>query len=151
MSYHLPLRRLWALSLCILGCSSNKNDNAPEDPPKSSPVASEPTPVPQVDSIKCAINKSNPPELVVTAYGTVPKSGWTDEQLEPRQYTTPPADSTWDYDFSARRPEAGGDIMTPIQAEHRWPDYPARDLRGVRVHGVGAGVKESTVRDCNKP
>jgi hypothetical protein len=102
-----------------------------------------------VDSVRCAINKSNPPQLVVTAYGNVPTGGWTGPTLEPRVYVAPPADGIWDYDFKATPPAGPAtQVITPIEATHTWPDYSPATLKGVRIHGDEAGVKESTLKAC---
>jgi hypothetical protein len=145
-------RTLIALAVCGSIQACGKQETAP--PPDTTAVAQTaptPTNVATIDSVRCAINKSNPPELVVMAYGTVPTGGWTNEKMDPRVYVTPPVDGIWDYDFMALKPTGPvPQVITPIQATHTWADYPANDLKGVRIHGVGAGIKESTLQACNK-
>lgn len=105
--------------------------------------------VAQVDSVHCTISKSDPPELTVNAFGQVGRGGWTGPTLTPRVYVTPPADGIWDYDLEAIPPSGPSTaVMTPIEAKHLWPNYPATSLKGVRVHGAGSGIKEATLEQC---
>lgn len=138
----------------LLALSTPACNKAPDATPAQTPTApsTATTTVATIDSIHCAINQSNPPQLVVTAYGTAPTGGWSGEQLTPRVYATVPADGIWDYDFTASPPSGmATQVLTPTSAEHTWPDYPVTTLLGVRVHGLDAGIKERTLQTCNNP
>lgn len=107
--------------------------------------------VPVILAIKCSIQKSQPPNLVISVVGQVPTSGWKNPQLDPRIYVKPPADRVWEYDFLAKRPSGPVlQVLTEIKGEHTWKDYPEAQVKGVRVFGVGNGVKEIKLSDCVK-
>lgn len=136
----------WLLCAGATLPACSKKAEAPVNPPAAGAET-----VAHIDSVHCAILKSDPPQLVVTAYGNVPTGGWTGEQLEPRTYAAPPAGGIWDYDFTAVPPNGPAtQVITPSSAAHTWLDYPATHLRGVRIHGKDAGVKESTLDACHE-
>ena len=144
----LSARIILPLLPIVIACG--RKTDAPVNPPGGAAVSAVPDTVPTILAITCAINKSAPPQLVVMVGGEVPRGGYTGEHLAPRVYVTPPADGIWDYDFVAIPPQIGTTVMTPIQAEHTWPGFPEANLRGVRVHGVGGGVKQSLLTECNQ-
>ncbi len=94
-------------------------------------------------NVEYAIEESNPPTLVVTAVGQVPTLGWKDAELIRRVYVAPPADGIWDYDLYAV-PPAGLALqaLSVVRADDRWVGFDRGSVKGVRVHGEGAGVKE---------
>ena len=55
----------------------------------------------EVQNVKLSILKSFPPKLSITAFGTVPTSGWKDAELIPYVYIQPPPNGIYDYDFVA--------------------------------------------------
>ena len=87
----------------------------------------------EVENIKLSILESLPLKLGITAFGTVPTSGWKDAELIPYVYIQPPADGIYDYDFLALQPdEPVSQVITPIVANkvELLPD----NLKGVRIH-----------------
>jgi hypothetical protein len=153
--------RKWArfvlmLTMVLGGAACGKKPPGPVTGDTTTPpvatAAQAPEAVPTIVSIRCAINKSDPPQLVLDVGGEVPTGGWTDPLLNPRTYVTPPANGIWEYDFTAVRPTGTTtQVITPIAASHTWSDYPAATLKGVRVYGVGTGMKESSLIECNNP
>ncbi len=139
-----------AVGLSTQACKPKADAPAADSTPEAAATPA-PEAVPTIVSIHCSINKSDPPQLVVDAGGEVPTGGWTNPLLTPRTYVTPPADGIWEYDFTAIRPTGMvTQVLTPIAASHTWPDYPATTLKGIRVYGVGSGVKESSLAACNQ-
>ncbi len=93
--------------------------------------------------VQYTIEKSNPPNLVVTTIGQVPTLGWKDPQLIRRVYVAPPADGIWDYDLYAVPPaDLALQALSPIAADDRWVGFDPILVKGVRIHGEGSGIKE---------
>lgn len=72
---------------------------------------------------------------ILNAYGTTRTGGWSEPQLLPVLYETPPEDGIWDYHFTARKP--AGPItqtITPISASTPI-DLSETYLKGIRVIG----------------
>lgn len=87
-----------------------------------------------VDGIRLALNKSNPPQLVIRAKDQVPTAGWSDGRLSPYVYIRPPTDGIYEFDFVASAPEGMvAQAFEAIDAEYTWPDPPV-GLHGVRVY-----------------
>lgn len=85
-------------------------------------------------------------KLKIEVHGEVPTGGWKEPRLIQRIYVRPPADGIWEYDFFAVKP--GGIVtqaITPISAKDVW-ENPPRSLKGIRVYGVGEGVKEVEIK-----
>jgi hypothetical protein len=86
-----------------------------------------------VQSVYFHINKSNPPQLVVSAAGQVNSSGWSNGKLIPWIYIDQPADGIQDFDFVATAPSGMVLwVISPIGGEgiielENW-------MKGVRVH-----------------
>lgn len=57
-----------------------------------------------VQTVCFSINKSTPPQLSVSAAGTVKSSGWRGGALIPRVYISPPQDRIQEFDFVAEAP-----------------------------------------------
>lgn len=92
-------------------------------------------PVSRIVGVQCAIEKSNPPNLVVSATGEVPTLGWKNPALTRVVYVQFPPDGIWDYTFTAIPPT--GPVpqqVAPVQATDRWSGYPWDKLKGIRVH-----------------
>jgi hypothetical protein len=76
----------------------------------------------------------HPRTLLIAAAGTVPTTGWSNPQLSPYIYITPPQDGIWDFAFVADAPTGPAlDVITRVETQYRWDDFPP-DLAGVRVH-----------------
>lgn len=88
----------------------------------------------EVTEVKLAILESFPPQLRISASGTVPTGGWSSPRLVPYIYIQPPPDGIFDFDFVADPPEGiVTQVISPIDAVYVWKDFPER-LRGVRIH-----------------
>jgi len=107
------------------------------------------TPAKRVQAIlrvNAVVLDTHPPTLLVTATGQVPSAGWTHPRLTRRVYVDPPQDGIWEYDLFGEPPKnAAATVVSQIQARNRWPGYDADSLKGVRVYGVGDGVKTITL------
>lgn len=98
--------------------------------------------VPRILDVTYEWQESAPPNLVVRVKGEVPTAGWTEPYLIPRTYVNPPADGIWEYDFFLKPPEGiAAQVLTEVKANHTWKGVKEK-LKGVRVYGVGKGVKE---------
>lgn len=98
--------------------------------------------VPVIKKVEYAIQTSLPPNLLITAHGEVPTTGWSNVQLLRRVYVTPPSDGIWEYDLFALPPSGpAAQVITKVQASNTWKDYD-QSIKGVRIYGVGKGVKE---------
>ncbi len=87
----------------------------------------------EVQNVKLSILESLPPKLSITAFGTVPTTGWKDAELIPHVYIQPPPDGIYGYDFVASPPDQSvPQVITPIVANK--VDPLPDDLKGVRVH-----------------
>lgn len=87
-----------------------------------------------VEIVRAVFLKSSPPTFHVSASGKVPTAGWSDGQLVPRIYTTPPPDGMWDFDFVAKAPTGiVPEVISPISASFSLFD-PPKWVRGARVH-----------------
>jgi hypothetical protein len=88
-----------------------------------------------------AIQESFPPVLVVTATGQVPTGGWSDAKLKRRDYEKPPKDGIYEYDLTAVPPDGiATQVISKVTAKDSWKD-PPKDMKGIKVYGVGDGVK----------
>jgi hypothetical protein len=96
----------------------------------------------QVDSVRLAILKSNPPQLQIDAEGLTRTGGWTNPELVEIVYVQPPADGIYDYDFVAEPPSGPStDALTPIAATTIRTSIPD-DLKGVRVRSETNSVEQ---------
>jgi len=88
------------------------------------------------------LNKKQPPSLGVSASGMASTLNWKNPRLEPRHYTTPPADGVQEFDFVADPPTGmAPQVMTPIAGAGSLD--PAPDwLRGVRVFAATNQVEQ---------
>jgi hypothetical protein len=95
--------------------------------------------------VEFGIQKSLPPNLVVTAIGEVPTGGYGEPLLTRVVYSKPPADGIQDYVLTAVKPTGFvTQVISKVEASNTWKAYSeeAPWLKGVRIHGVGDGVKE---------
>lgn len=88
----------------------------------------------EVQDVQLSVLESFPPQLQITAVGTVPTGGWENAELIPYIHIQPPVDGVYDYDFVAESP-AGivVQVVTPIKASFRLESIPD-NLKGVRIH-----------------
>lgn len=102
--------------------------------------------VPKIIKIDHVILESEPPSLLITAYGKVPTGGWKQVQLMRRIYVNPPSDGIWEYDLLAKRPTGPViQVETLVKASNQWKDYD-KSIKGVRVYGIGRGAKEIKIK-----
>lgn len=91
--------------------------------------------VSSVKTVCFSLNKSNPPQLSVSASGMVSSSGWKGGALIPRVYVAQPQDGVQDFDFVAEPPSGVVLwVMSPISGDgtimlEQW-------MEGVRVHSA---------------
>lgn len=97
----------------------------------------------RIIDVKTTIEKSDPPNLVVTAVGEVKGQGWRDVRLTRYVPFLPPQDGIWEYVLTAV-PSANADSgpKGKIEASDRWIAYPSTRVKGVRVFGIGDGKQE---------
>jgi hypothetical protein len=107
--------------------------------------------VQKIADVKPVFLRKRPPDLVVTAIGEVPTQGWSGTQLLPRCYLLPPADGIWEYDLIAQPPEGpAAEQVSQVEATHKWSNFALKGIIvGVRVYGVGRGVKECRFADVS--
>lgn len=99
--------------------------------------------LPKILSVDLALQKINPPNLVISAVAEAPTAGYTDAQLHVAQYQTPPKDGIQDCYFTAVRPSgAAAQVVSQVNASAVIIDVESKApwLRGVRIHGLGKGV-----------
>jgi hypothetical protein len=98
--------------------------------------------VPIINDVKYELQTSEPPNLVVTAEGTVPTGGWTEVQLIRRVYEKEPAGGIWEYDLLAKPPEGPAiQVLSKVKASDTWEKVDAKKLKGLRVYGLEKGIK----------
>ncbi len=97
-----------------------------------------------VSEVRYAILRKSPPDIVVSAVGTVPTSGWNNPHLTPWIYVSPPEDGIQDFDFIAERPEGvvlqyvapilGQGELYDVDVANYWGED--KPLLGFRVHAA---------------
>jgi hypothetical protein len=110
----------------------------------------EPGIVGKIISVTYSVEKTIPPVLVLDAVGEVPTGGFTGARLERVIYVMPPEDGIQDYMLFAVPPAGmATQVISEIRATNRWPDFEkeAPGLKGIRVHGVGNGVRVETISE----
>jgi len=125
------------LAMLIMGMLSGLLLYA-EDPPVLKRVI-----LPKILSVDLALQKINPPNLMISAVAEAPTAGYTDAQLHLAQYQAPPQDGIQDCYFTAVRPAgAAAQVMSQVKASAVIHDVNSKAswLRGVRIHGLGKGV-----------
>lgn len=95
------------------------------------------------------ILKSNPPQIVVLAFGRTSSSGWTDPSLDAWYYIEAPKDGIQDFDFTADEPTGISlPVLTPVSADAVITRDPAnywgrgKPLVGVRIHARTNTIEE---------
>lgn len=88
----------------------------------------------EVTEVHLAVLESFPPQLRITAAGTVPTGGWSNPALQPHIHIQPPPDGIYDFDFVADPPTGPApQVISPIQATYTWEAFP-EGVKGVRIH-----------------
>lgn len=88
-----------------------------------------------VDSVMVSLQKSNPPNLLVSALGKVRTSGWKNARLTTRIKGISP-EGFMEFDFKADPPGPGEMVLQailPVTAERIILGVVAPELRGVKV------------------
>lgn len=109
-----------------------------------------------IDSVQLTLAPGNSAKLVVSVLGRVASTGWTEPQLSPYVYVTPPSDGVQEFDFLAKPPQpdtitlpvltpTGADyVFDPVDIEAFWGQ--GKPLLGVRIHSV-ANTKEAPLNE----
>jgi hypothetical protein len=72
--------------------------------------------------------------ILITAFGRVTTTGWSQAHLQPVMYIQAPPDGIWDFVFVAKPPSGiVAEVVTPIATTYLWKGY---DLKGVRIHSA---------------
>lgn len=86
------------------------------------------------------INKTNPPQLVVSSSGQVNSSGWSGGKLVPWIYVTQPADGIQDFDFIATAPD--GIVLWVMSSISGSGTIELENwMKGVSIHGSNNNVE----------
>lgn len=127
-----------------------RGDETVETPTQHTSPSSKPNleRVPQIVRIEYALADDDPTTLLVTAHGKLAAGEPNDVYLLRREYASPPADGIWEFDLltaplaaKATLPEKTGEGETELRATSRWEKYD-QSMAGIRVYGIGKGVKE---------
>lgn len=88
----------------------------------------------EVTAIQLSVLESLPPQLKIDAEGSTRSGGWSNLQLAPYKYITPPVDGIYEFDFKAQPPEdTATQIITPIKASYTMNPLP-ENLKGVKIY-----------------
>lgn len=86
-----------------------------------------------VDNVSLAVVRTNPPKLLIVAFGSVRSSGWQEPRLVPRIYVQPPPDGIWEFDLVADPPTGIVlPVILPVVASYTF-DGDFSKWKGVRV------------------
>lgn len=109
----------------LLACNENGNQ---------SPNNSELQKIFEVTTLHLSLLESLPPQLKIDAEGNAREGGWLNPQLVPHEYTAPPADGIYEFDFKAQPPsEAAIQVITPVKASFTMNPMPD-SLIGVKIY-----------------
>jgi hypothetical protein len=98
--------------------------------------------VPEILEVTFELQTTEPPNLAVTATGRVSSGGWTEVQLLRRVYIAPPADGIWEYDLLGKPPAGAAiQVLSKVKGTDLWEKVELDKLKGIRVYGLGDGVK----------
>lgn len=141
ISYFVSL----TVGVCLLALLASAGFAEDEADAKQQKKKSSPQPqiVGKIVGVEYAVEKINPPNLVVTATGEVPTAGYQKPALERVSYVDPPADGIQDYFLRATPPsEVADQVVSKVKATDTWKGYTeeAPWIKGIRVHGTGDGV-----------
>jgi len=119
-------------------------------------AADDKKPAPKRETVKAIIDvkfvyeEKKPPVLVVIARGIVPTGGWKDAQLALQKREKPPADGVYEFLMTAVPPDGPAtQAVEEVKATYRW-EKPPEGLKGLKVGGVGEGVKTVMFEDAKK-
>jgi hypothetical protein len=101
--------------------------------------------VPTILDISYGVEESDPPRLVIRATGQVPTLGYADVRLERIAYRALPEDGIQEFRLTAVPPTGpAGQQITQVLATYVWDNVDNDEfwLKGIRVGGIGKGVKE---------
>jgi hypothetical protein len=88
----------------------------------------------EVTEVNLAVLESFPPQLQISASGTVPTAGWSNPQLEPHIHVQAPPDGIYGFDFAADPPEGvTAQVISPMDVTDVWENLP-EGVKGVRIH-----------------
>jgi hypothetical protein len=106
-------------------------------------------PVYTVDSVKLSLNKSNPPQLVITAVGTTQIGVWRDLELQIRENGF--VNGAYDFDLVGLIPldhPTAGPVSTG-EVRYTFTQIPT-DLRTINVHAETNSKSASYPADLSK-
>jgi hypothetical protein len=104
-----------------------------------------------VESVSVAINKKNPPTVMITVNASAPTPGFTELQLTPR--IGDPTDLIFSFDAKGRPPQDMTiQVITPVEINVEYSDAPIDSLGVVEVHGQtnckAFSLKENKEVEC---
>jgi hypothetical protein len=103
-----------------------------------------PAVVREIIEVDVALEKINPPNLVITAIGEVPTAGYSDVRLHLIRPKQPPADGILNLRLTAVPPNGGvAQVASRVQATQTITNFENAFpwLRGLRIHGAGKGTQ----------
>jgi hypothetical protein len=90
----------------------------------------------EITEVRLAVLESFPPQLQITASGTVPTASWSNPRLKPHIHVQAPPDGVYGFDFVADPPkDATARVISSIEVTDVWENLP-EDVKGVRVHAL---------------
>jgi hypothetical protein len=99
------------------------------------------TKVYEVNSARLTVLRTHPPSLSITVEGNTSILGYSNFHLEHWIYITPPADGIYDADIVATPPTGSVlQVISPFQHQDVWENYPAENLKGMRIHSATNNV-----------
>lgn len=94
----------------------------------------------KVDSVELRLLKSNPPQLLITANGTVSTTGWENPELLILKIA--PINGIYQFDFYAAPPTGiVPQILMPISASHVLEEIP-KDFKGVQINTSSNSIEQ---------
>ncbi|SEK65606.1 hypothetical protein [Nitrosovibrio tenuis] len=103
----------------------------------------------KVKEVGLAVPESFPPQLHISASGTVPTAGWSNPQLMPHVHIQAPPDGIYGFDFVAVPPEgATAQVISSIEVADVWENLP-EGIKGVRIHA--SQNSKTILLDLSKP
>jgi hypothetical protein len=96
----------------------------------------------KVDNVELKLLKSNPPQLLVSATGTVSTTGWDNPELKILEIA--PNDGIYQFDFCATPPNGIVlQILMPITATFVFKDIPV-DFKGVIINASSNSIDQKS-------
>ncbi len=88
----------------------------------------------EVTELNISLLENFPPQMQITASGTVRTGGWSNPKLMPHIHIHAPPDGIYGFDFVADPPKGvAAQVISPIEVADLWGDLP-EGVKGVRVH-----------------